>query len=114
MSATEAQAVKVAFEAVEVEAVKAVLAAVAAVSAGGAGGAVACSNWDNTLPETGYVRIWQILGDKKRGVPPKIPISKSAWWAGVASGRYPKSLKLSEKCTVWRVEDIRALLAREV
>lgn len=66
------------------------------------------------LPAKGFVRIWQILGDKKRGVPPLVPISKSAWWAGVACGRYPKSLKLSEKCTVWRVEDILALLAREV
>jgi hypothetical protein len=66
------------------------------------------------LPATGYVRIWQIIGDPKRGIPPVIPISRSAWWAGVAEGRYPKSVKLSERCTVWRVEDIRAMLGQEV
>lgn len=41
-----------------------------------------------------------------------IPISKSAWWAGVRSGRYPKPIKLSPRTTVWRAEDIRALIER--
>jgi hypothetical protein len=36
----------------------------------------------NMLPETGLVRLSQILGDKKKGIPPIIPVSKSAWWAG--------------------------------
>lgn len=66
----------------------------------------------NTLPESGLLRLWQILGDKRRGIPPIIPISKSTWWAGVKSGKYPKSIKLSARCTCWRVEDIRALLER--
>ncbi len=66
----------------------------------------------NTLPETGYLRIWQILGDKKANppVPPIIPISKSSWWAGIKSGRYPAPLKLSANVTAWKVEDIRALI----
>ena len=64
----------------------------------------------HALPITGYVRIWQIIGDRKKGIPPVIPISRSSWWAGVADGRYPKPVKLSERCTVWRVEDIRAML----
>jgi prophage regulatory protein len=62
------------------------------------------------LPETGYLRLAQIVGDKKAGLPAIIPISKSTWWAGVKSGRYPKPVKLSERCTAWRVEDIRILI----
>lgn len=64
----------------------------------------------NVLPESGFVRLSQIVGDKKKGIAPIIPVCKSAWWAGVASGRYPAAVKLSERTTCWRVEDIRTLI----
>jgi prophage regulatory protein len=64
----------------------------------------------NQLPETGFLRLRQILGDPKRGVPPIIPIGKTAWWEGVRSGRFPKAVRLGPRITVWRVEDIRALI----
>ena len=64
------------------------------------------------LPQYGLVRLWQILGDRRKGIPPIIPVSKSSWWAGVKSGKYPKPVKLSARCTCWRVEDIRELLER--
>jgi predicted DNA-binding transcriptional regulator AlpA len=35
-----------------------------------------------------------------------IPISKSTLWRKVARGAFPKPIKLSEKITVWRTEDI--------
>ncbi|MHA6896909.1 helix-turn-helix transcriptional regulator [Ralstonia pseudosolanacearum] len=54
------------------------------------------------LPETGFVRLPQILS--------LIPISRSAWWAGVRDGKFPKGIKLGSKTTVWRAEDIRALI----
>ncbi|HUJ18938.1 MAG TPA: AlpA family phage regulatory protein [Nitrospirota bacterium] len=41
-----------------------------------------------------------------------IPVSKSSWWAGVKSGKYPKPVKLSARCTCWRVEDIRSLITQ--
>lgn len=58
------------------------------------------------LPATGFVRLASIL-------PPNgpIPVSKSTWWAGVKSGRFPKPVKLGPRTTAWRVEDIRALIA---
>lgn len=66
----------------------------------------------NCLPATGYVRVSQICGDKKRGIwPPIIPVSKSDWWAGVKEGRYPAPIKLSERVTVWNADDLRSLLA---
>lgn len=64
----------------------------------------------HTLPEAGFVRLTQIIGNSKAGIPAIIPVSKSTWWAGVKSGRYPQSVKLSERTTAWRVEDIRALI----
>lgn len=66
------------------------------------------------LPETGFLRIKQILGDPKAEPPiaPLIPVSGSTWWSGVKSGRFPKPVKLALRCTVWRVEDIRALIER--
>jgi len=64
------------------------------------------------LPETGYLRLSQIIGNKKTGQPAIYPVSKSTWWSGVKSGRFPKPVKLSERCTAWRVEDIRSLLKK--
>jgi prophage regulatory protein len=55
-----------------------------------------------TLPETGFLRLPQVLQF--------IPVSRSAWWAGVKSGRYPKSVKISAHITAWRAEDIRILI----
>lgn len=40
-----------------------------------------------------------------------IPVSRSNWWAGVASGRYPAPVKLSTRCVAWRSADICALIA---
>ncbi len=54
------------------------------------------------LPEAGYIRLSEILMI--------IPVSKSTWWAGVKSGRFPKSVKLGPRITAWRVEDIRNLM----
>ncbi|WP_081678683.1 helix-turn-helix transcriptional regulator [Desulfocurvibacter africanus] len=64
----------------------------------------------HSLPKDGFVRARQIVGDAKRGIPPIIPVSRSAWWAGVASGRYPKPVKLGPRTTAWRAEDIRRLV----
>lgn len=63
------------------------------------------------LPESGFLRLPQIIGDIKRGIPAVIPVSKSTWWAGVASGRFPKPVKLGPRTTAWPVVSIRALIA---
>lgn len=65
----------------------------------------------NTLPETGFVRLPQIIGNPKADppAPPIIPVGKSTWWSGVKTGRFPKPVKLGPRTTAWRVEDIRAL-----
>ncbi|MBL4618632.1 MAG: AlpA family phage regulatory protein [Marinicaulis sp.] len=57
------------------------------------------------IPLTGFLRLGSILAP----VGP-IPVSKSTWWAGVKSGRYPKPVKLGPRITAWRVEDIIHLI----
>lgn len=66
------------------------------------------------LPETGFLRLTQIIGDTgaEPPIPAIIPVGKSTWWAGVKSGRYPKPVKLGPRVTAWRVEDIRSLIAK--
>lgn len=61
------------------------------------------------LPRTGFVRLSSILAPAG-----PIPVSKSTWWQGVKDGRFPKPRKLGARVTVWRVEDIRALIENGV
>lgn len=61
-------------------------------------------NNTSPIPSTGFMRLSAVLSI--------IPVSKSTWWAGVKSGRYPKAVKLGERITAWRAEDIRALIEK--
>jgi len=58
----------------------------------------------NNLPQTGFVRLPQILA--------LIPIGKSTWWAGVKTGKYPQPIKLGANTTVWKKDDIDALIKK--
>lgn len=42
-----------------------------------------------------------------------VPISRSSWFAGVRSGRYPKPVRLSERRVAWRASDIRSVSVRQ-
>ena len=57
-----------------------------------------------TIPEQGFLRLREVLK--------VIPVGKTCWWEGVKSGRYPKPVKLSKRCTGWRAEEIRELMQR--
>ena len=56
------------------------------------------------IPAIGFLRLPQVLAI--------FPISKSSWWEGCRTGRYPKPVKLGPRTTVWRAEDIAALVER--
>lgn len=62
---------------------------------------------DQDSPRRGAARRLLRL---KQIIPDKIPISKSSWWAGVKTGKYPKPLKLGERTTVWRESDIDRII----
>jgi predicted DNA-binding transcriptional regulator AlpA len=54
----------------------------------------------------GLIRLPEVLA--------LIPISKSTWWQGVKTGKYPKPVKLESRLTCWRLADIRELVERGV
>ncbi|MFM2060161.1 MAG: hypothetical protein RLY71_4546 [Pseudomonadota bacterium] len=59
-----------------------------------------------TLPATGFIRQRELI-------PGIVPVSGTTWWRWVASGKAPKPVKLSDRVTAWRVEDVRAFLAAQ-
>lgn len=74
--------------------------------------------YNGAIPENGFLRLIQIVGRPGNPeadppippIPPIIPVSKSTWWAGVKSGRFPAPTKLGPRTTVWTVESIRRLI----
>ena len=54
------------------------------------------------IPSIGFMRLPAVLA--------VYPVSKTTWWAGVKSGRYPQPVKLGPKTTAWKVQDIVALI----
>ena len=55
------------------------------------------------LPENGFLRLNDVLTF--------FPVSRSTWWGMIKKGEAPKPVKLSRRCSAWRVQDIRALIA---
>ncbi len=39
-----------------------------------------------------------------------IPVSKSTWWEGVKTGKFPSPVKLGPRVTCWRLTDILTLV----
>lgn len=40
----------------------------------------------------------------------RVPISRSSWWEGCRTGRFPQPIKIGPRTTVWRAEDIDAFI----
>lgn len=57
------------------------------------------------LSNVGFLRLKQILHPEG-----PIPVSKSTWWAGVRSHKFPQPVKLGPRITAWRASDIAALI----
>lgn len=57
---------------------------------------------EQNLQNEGFLRLPQVLAI--------YPVSKSLWWNGIKTGRYPAGVKLSGRITAWRSKDILALL----
>jgi predicted DNA-binding transcriptional regulator AlpA len=56
----------------------------------------------HNIPKEGYVRLPTILFH--------IPVGRSTFLKKVSDGIYPSPVKLSERVSAWRVEDIRNLI----
>jgi len=64
------------------------------------------------MNNSAFLRLPQIVGSRKRGIAPLIPVSASTWWSWVREGRAPEPVKLSPRVTVWRASDIEELIRR--
>ena len=73
------------------------------------------SDLPNGLPATGYVRLSDLVGTRRKvnakpahgGI---LPFSASTLLRGVKDGTFPAPLKLSKGVVAWRVEDVRTWL----
>lgn len=68
---------------------------------------------NTSLPETGLLRLKQIIGDSKANppIPALIPVCRTTWYKGVKSGRFPAPVNMGGAHSLfWRSEDIRAFL----
>ena len=65
----------------------------------------------SSIPESGFLRLWQIVGCKRRNIEPIIPVSLSSWYSGCKTGKYPPPVQLGPRTTAWRADDIRKLIA---
>jgi predicted DNA-binding transcriptional regulator AlpA len=52
------------------------------------------------LPNDAYVRQSQLIPDP-------IPLSPATLWREVKAGRFPSPIKLTERCSAWRVVEVR-------
>lgn len=60
---------------------------------------------DTTLPAVGFVRQASIL--------PVLGFSATTLWRRVKQGTFPQPIKLSERVTAWRAEDVHAWMAAQ-
>jgi len=54
------------------------------------------------LPETGFLRLKQILQF--------IPVGETTWRLGVKEGHFPQSVRVADRVNLWRVQDIKDLI----
>jgi predicted DNA-binding transcriptional regulator AlpA len=55
------------------------------------------------------LRLWQIVGDKKKGIPALLPIGKTVFWQRVKAGIYPAPVRLG-RTVCWRYRDIMEII----
>jgi prophage regulatory protein len=65
-----------------------------------------------TINSVRFYKIHEVIGSPKLGIQGIIPMSRTAWYAGIKDGRYPAPIKLSERSSAWRSTDIDELVER--
>lgn len=56
------------------------------------------------VPESGYIRLPEVLHI--------LPVCKATFYKGIRSGIYPAPTKISERCSAWKIEEIRQLFSK--
>ena len=63
---------------------------------------IAAARAAESLSGNGLLRLPEVLS--------VYPVSRSGWFAGVASGQYPAPVKIGARAVAWRAADIRRLI----
>ncbi len=61
------------------------------------------TGWGHGMSGAMYVRVSQLIK--------MIPVSKASIWRKVKDGTFPKPVKLGDRITAWRTEDVVSWLA---
>jgi prophage regulatory protein len=61
--------------------------------------------------ENRLVRVSEICGCPKKGLKPLIAISRSSWFAGCRSGKFPAGKLLGPRTRCWEYKDILSLIS---
>jgi prophage regulatory protein len=67
------------------------------------------NTWPSGLPAEGYIRLIQLIG--MPGRPGVLPVSRATLWRMVRRGSFPAPVRLAQRVTAWRVEEVRRWLA---
>lgn len=57
------------------------------------------------------IRISELASSRDKSG--KLPVSQATIWRWVKEGRFPKPFKLSDRITVWNIEDIEVFMAEK-
>ena len=58
----------------------------------------------------GFYKLKEIIGDRRKGIPCILAVSRATWYQGIQKGFYPEPVKLSSRASAWRASDIEALM----
>ncbi len=61
------------------------------------------SSATSTISSVALYRLQQVLK--------RIPVSRSSWFAGILTGRYPRGYSIGPRTTVWKSDEIDQLVA---
>lgn len=60
-------------------------------------------------PADARVRVKDICGSRKMGVPGLLPINKATWYAWVKAGRVPQGQLIGKNTRVWPIQTVLAV-----
>jgi hypothetical protein len=65
------------------------------------------------IPEEGFLRLFQVIGCKRRGLVPLVPVSESGWHRKQREVEgWPQGVLVSARTRLYPVSEIRELLER--
>lgn len=57
-------------------------------------------------PPGALVRVPQICGNRKKGIPGILPINPGTWYKWLKAGRVPPGRRLGENTVAWPIEQV--------